>query len=74
MNTATLHKPAFDLRELAKTTAPRRGRFDPFGLVTGYRAYRIYEELAWKTDAELAELGLAREELPQVAMEAAKAS
>lgn len=73
MTTAILNKPALDLRKLAGRGSPRVGRFDPFGLVTGYKAYRIYEELAWKTDAELAELGLTRADLPRVAFDAAHA-
>ncbi|SLN64178.1 hypothetical protein ROJ8625_03253 [Roseivivax jejudonensis] len=58
------------LSDIVSAIAPRKFKFDPLGLVSGYRSYTIYTRLAAKSDAELAELGIARTDLPRVAMEA----
>ncbi len=49
--------------------APIRG-FDPLGLVSGWRGYRAYTELASLGDEALAARGLTRKDLPRVALEA----
>jgi hypothetical protein len=46
-------------------------RFDPLGIVSGFRAYRIYSYLAGKSDAELARMGMEREKIVRVAMDTA---
>jgi len=61
----------FDLRALGCAVAPGSFRFDPWGLVTGYKSYVIYSDLQGRSDAELAELGLTRAELPRAAVAAA---
>jgi hypothetical protein len=71
MTVASLAHPSVDLQSLVETIAPGKIRFNPFGMVSGYKAYLIYTGLAAKSDEELAELGLARSELPQLALRAA---
>lgn len=71
MSTATYAGSGIDLRALASAFAPGPVRFDPLGLVSGYKAYSIYTALTSKSDAELARLGLEREDLPRAAMDAA---
>jgi hypothetical protein len=61
-----------DLRDLATAIAPGEIRFDPLGLVTGYKAYTIYSALAAKSDAELTAMGVTRADLPGLAMAAAQ--
>ncbi|NIL96743.1 MAG: hypothetical protein GTO62_06280, partial [Planctomycetales bacterium] len=56
---------------IAEALAPRAFRFDPFGLVSGYRAYLIYTGLAAKSNSELAKLGITRRDIPRIAAEAA---
>ncbi len=70
MSVATATPLGFDLRAIAETLAPGSFRFDPFGLVSGYKAYLIYTGLAAKSDGELAKLGLSRKDLPHAAMQA----
>jgi hypothetical protein len=45
--------------------------FDPFGIVSGFRAYRIYSDLDAKSDAELARIGLDRTTIARAAFDAA---
>lgn len=59
--------PTRRLADLVADIAPARGGFDPFGIAAGMRAYRIYATLDAKSDAELAELGLARTDAPRAA-------
>ena len=61
-----------DLGAIARTLAPGTLRVDPFGFVSGYKAYLIFTGLSAKSDSELAELGLTRPDLPRAAMEAVK--
>lgn len=46
-------------------------RFDPLGIVSGLRAYRIYTYLSARSDSELAQMGLKREEIVRTAMDTA---
>lgn len=71
MSVTTTVQTGFDLRGIAEVLAPGSFRLDPLGLVSGYKAYQIYTGLSAKSDAELAELGLERANLPSVAMAAA---
>lgn len=52
----------------------RRGAADPLGIFAGFTAYRIYNALAEKSDAELAGMGLARADIAQVAFRRAYGS
>lgn len=72
MTTAFAQTDRPSLKSLATTFSPKGGRFDPFGLVTGMRAYQIFSDLDAKGDAELATLGLVRSDLPRAAMDAAQ--
>ncbi|SON57757.1 hypothetical protein HDIA_4216 [Hartmannibacter diazotrophicus] len=47
-----------------------RAPFDPFGLASGLRLWRTYSALKDRSDAELAEMGIARNDIPQVAFRA----
>jgi uncharacterized protein YjiS (DUF1127 family) len=58
------------LRDIVGAIAPRRAKFDLFGLAAGYRAYLVYSRLSVQTEEELAQLGLTRADVPRVAMEA----
>ncbi|MBD3677917.1 MAG: hypothetical protein HUJ27_05870 [Rhodobacteraceae bacterium] len=60
--------PTANLQDLIAAIAPKRGTFDLLGLVSGYRAYAIFTELNAKSDAELAALGLKRQDVARVAM------
>lgn len=42
---------------------------DLFGLLSAYRAYRVYSALESRSDAELRAMGLSRRDLPRVAMD-----
>lgn len=67
---ASGHNPATrDLTEVINAVAPKRFLRDPFGLVSGYRAYLVYTHLAAKSDAELKNLGLSRDMLARTAMQ-----
>lgn len=68
MTIASLAHPSVDLQSLVESIAPRKIRFDPLGLVSGYKAYLVYSGLAAKSDAELDALGLTRADLPRVAL------
>ncbi len=57
------------LRDIAAAT----GRFDPLGIVTGFRIYRVYTYLSQRSDVELHEMGIARDDIPQVAMKMVRA-
>jgi hypothetical protein len=70
MSLAATAPRGIDLRAIADAVAPRPVRFDPLGLVSGFKAYQIYTALAAKTDAELSQIGLVRSDLPRVAMTA----
>ena len=59
-----------DFRAIAETIVSTKFRFDPLGLVSGYKSYLIYSGLAAKSDAELAGMGLTRHDIPRVAAEA----
>ena len=59
--------PTRRLADLVADIAPARRGFDPLGIAAGMRAYRIYATLDAKSDAELAELGLARTDAPRAA-------
>ncbi len=61
-----------DLRALANDFAPGTIQFDLFGFVSGYKAYLIYTALAAKSDADLANMGFDRTDLPAVAMASAR--
>lgn len=71
MTAATAQNPGLDLGKLAETLAPGSFRFDPFGLVSGYKTYQIFTALSAKSDAELADLGITRTDLPAMAIKAA---
>ena len=49
--------------------APKRFLRDPFGLLSGYRAYLVYTSLSAKSDRELTALGISRTDLPRIAVE-----
>ena len=70
MSVATIAPTGLDLRRVAEMLAPGSFRFDPMGLVSGYKAYLIHTGLSAKSDRELAEIGLTRADLPRVAMRA----
>jgi len=70
MLAATLANPAISFRDIADTIAPNGRRFDPLGLVSGYKSYLVYSALAAKSDTDLAAMGLARADVPRVALEA----
>lgn len=55
---------------LIEEVAPRRFSHDFLGLLSGYRAYQVYTRLSAMSDAELADLGVRRQDLARVAMEA----
>lgn len=66
----TAPRPAASLSQIVSAVAPMRFLRDPFGFVSGYRAYLVYTHLAAKSDDELAALGLTRTDLPRAAMTA----
>ena len=72
MTAAVATPQSLDLVEIAARFAPGDFRIDPFGVVSGYKAYMIYTGLAGKSDAELSAMGLTRADLPRTAVEAAK--
>lgn len=73
MTAAAVATTSFDLGRIAEAFAPGRFTLDPFGLVSGYKAYLIYTGLATKSEEEIAAMGLKRQDLPRIAMTAAKA-
>ncbi|MBT8457630.1 MAG: hypothetical protein HKO95_16725 [Rhodobacteraceae bacterium] len=68
--TAVTASQGVDIRAIANAFAPGTFRFDPLGMVSGFKAYLIYSALAAKSDTELAAMGLKRETLGRTAMEA----
>jgi uncharacterized protein YjiS (DUF1127 family) len=58
------------MRKLVEAIAPTPGRFDPLGLVSGYRAYLVHARLDAMDDAQLSAIGLTRADVPRAAMEA----
>ena len=71
MSVATAFAPVRRLSDWLGDIVPAKSRFDLFGLSAGLRAHRIYTALEKKSDADLAKLGLTRQDLPRVAMNAA---
>jgi uncharacterized protein YjiS (DUF1127 family) len=59
--------PRASLRDLIARVAPVRVSRDPFGIASGFRAYRVYTALDDKSDSELAALGLTRQDIARVA-------
>lgn len=67
---ATLKTTSPDLRGLLKSFAPGKAASGYLGLALGMRAYRVYVALDAKSDAELAEMGISRCDVPRVAFDA----
>ena len=65
----SLKAPAPSLRAITGSVGPKGGMKDLFGLLSGYRAYRVYSALESRSDAELRAMGLSRRDLPRVAMD-----
>jgi hypothetical protein len=55
-----------------KPQQQRKARFDPFGIVSGFKAYWIYSDLAERSDAQLAAMGMERCDLAHIAIEKAQ--
>jgi len=72
MSFAATLPSGINLGAIVKAIAPAPIRFDPFGIMSGYKAYDIYSSLDAKSDAELAAMGLDRAALPAVAMAGAE--
>ena len=70
MSDAVAIQQGLNLRSIAEAITPGQINFDPFGFVSGYKAYQIYTALDAKSDTELSALGLQRTDLPRVAMSA----
>jgi hypothetical protein len=64
----TANTPTNSLSDIISAVAPKRFLRDPFGFVSGYRAYLVYTHLNAKSEAELTVLNLNRSDLPRVAM------
>ena len=71
MSVTTAIPQGIDFGAIASTFAPGAFRRDPFGLVSGYKAYLIFTGLDSKSDAELGQMGLTRSDLSRTAMQAA---
>ena len=56
---------------IAQAMKPGHDKFDPFGFVTGFKVFKVDTSLESVSDAELAEMGFDRENLPRAAMQAA---
>jgi hypothetical protein len=69
MTTATATASTFDHGSTRE--AGRARAVDPFGIVSGFRAYRIYSDLDAKSDRELARIGLDRATIARAAIDAA---
>ncbi len=67
MSASTTFSRGLDLRARADAALPRRTFA---GLASGFRAYRVYSDLAGRSDGELQRLGLNRADLPRIAFEA----
>ncbi|WP_212524359.1 hypothetical protein [Actibacterium sp. MT2.3-13A] len=59
------------LLEIIRDVAPRNFSRDFFGLLTGFRAFRIYSFLTEMSDAQLASLGLDRTNIARAAFDLA---
>lgn len=70
MSMATTNYQGLDLRSIAEAIAPKRTKFDLFGLVSGYKAYLVYSALEAKSDEELDRIGLERKDIARAAFEA----
>ena len=55
------------LQDLLRKIAPKPSKFDPLGLVSGYKAYRVWQRLNDLDDQQLAALGVSRSEVPRLA-------
>lgn len=55
------------LNEILLKIAPARFKFDPLGLVSGYRAFLIWMHFNAMDDNELAALGLKRSDIARLA-------
>lgn len=66
MTTATLTRTGFAALDSLRNVL---SRFSATGLLSGYRAYLAYSDLASRTDSELAALNLRREDLPRIALD-----
>lgn len=62
-------EPTVTLKSVIQEIAPEHFWRDPFGLISGYRAYLVYSYLDGKTDEELLALGIDRGDVPRVASE-----
>jgi hypothetical protein len=69
MTAATFTTP-IHLEATTRADGPGR-RFDPFGIVSGFRAYRIYTDLAALSDVLLSSVGLERGSIARVTAERA---
>lgn len=59
-----------DFAGIARRLVPARRSRDRFGIFAGYRAYLVYQALEAKSDAELAALGLRRDDIARAAFAA----
>ena len=50
------------------TRSARKPRFDPFGLISGFKAFLVYSDLSDRSDAQLAAMGIDRADIVQIAM------
>ncbi|MHA6344376.1 hypothetical protein [Roseivivax sp. CAU 1761] len=75
MTMLTSNSPArpFRLRDLAGSITPRAVARYLSGLTAGYQAYLVYARLSAESDAELAQRGLTRADVPGAAMDAIRA-
>lgn len=55
------------LQDLLRKIAPASIKFDPLGLVSGYKAYRVWQHLSDMDDQQLAAHGISRSEIPRLA-------
>ncbi|MBL1435032.1 MAG: hypothetical protein COB08_002380 [Rhodobacteraceae bacterium] len=70
--TAVLTTPAdANTLDLFERFNIRRINWDFLGLVSGYKAYQIYTALAQKSDKELAEINISRDEIASIAADIA---
>lgn len=57
------------LQDLVLKISPTPSKFDPFGLVSGYKAYRVWQHLDAMDDHQLSALGISRADVPRLAAE-----
>ena len=70
---ATLNQPVVpELRQIAHSALKGTFSGDFLGLMTGFRAYRIYTLLNELSDRELKSLNLSRQDIPRAAFDLAK--